>query len=148
MVCLSFAICLKETMMAMLVMRRYHRLQDEVISGGRPQELAQNRTNDLVAKFLGGRYGTDPADWGPLPPNFASVVRAVLFVDNYASAGTQSVGTPSVAAKSHRSLSQPTFSHCATCRTSGSTGIWAPLFPQLTLASLGHRKRDLPRHWD
>ena len=75
-------------MMAMLVMRRSHRLQDEVISGGRPQELAQNRTNDLVAKFLGGRYGTDPAEWGPLPPNFASVVR-VLFDNDCSSAGTQ-----------------------------------------------------------
>ena len=73
----------------MLVMRRSHRLQDEVISGGRPQELAQNRTNDLVAKFLGGRYGTDPADWGPLPPNFASVVRAALVDDKYASASIQ-----------------------------------------------------------
>ena len=55
-----------------------HRLQDEVISGGHPQELAQNRTNDLVVKFLCARYGSEPSDWGGLPPNFASVVRAKL----------------------------------------------------------------------
>jgi hypothetical protein len=51
-----------------------NRLQDEVISGGRPQELAQNRTNNLLAKFLSARYGTSNSDgWGELPPRFQSV---------------------------------------------------------------------------
>jgi pimeloyl-ACP methyl ester carboxylesterase len=44
------------------------RMQDEVISGGRPQDLSQNRTNDLLRKFLVCRYGA--ADWGALPSTY------------------------------------------------------------------------------
>lgn len=48
------------------------RMQDEVISGGRPLDLSQNRTNDLLRKFLTSRYGTGAVDWGALPSKYPS----------------------------------------------------------------------------